>query len=423
MDSPPTPFLESLEFEASTFANGPATDDLFYKVPKGAAEAAPGTTLKVEVHVDTSRYLLPPATAMSRLIYQSENLNGSRTPASAFILWPYFPRTQADGYPIVAWAHGTSGFSANGAPSNHKSLFQHWIAPFQLAVNGFVVVAPDYAGLGVGKHASGEPIVHEYLACSSQANDLVYAVHAAQQSFSELSKDFVALGHSQGGGAAWATAQRQVSRPIAGYLGAVAISPLTSLFEQPGPGFVELIGAAICPGVASAFPDFKLENVLTEEGQQRLALVEQSGAQLASGILILQGVELMKAGWTKDPHMQKYNALASNGGKKIGGPLLVIHGEADDRLNVNATTKAVESTVKSFPFSLIEYVLLPGVTHTPAIPASQRLWMDWIADRFAGRELRSGCQRTTLAPARQAANYQAEQNWYVECATQSYHAP
>ncbi|KAL8916016.1 MAG: hypothetical protein Q9208_008747 [Pyrenodesmia sp. 3 TL-2023] len=422
MDSLPAEVSEALAFEATNFANGPAADDQFYRTPEESQKATPGCILKVE-EVDTSKYLLPPATAMSRMIYQSENLKGERVPTSGYVLWPYSPRLQPDGYPVVGWAHGTSGFSADAAPSNHKSLWQHWLAPFPLALNGYVVVAPDYAGLGVSQQPSGEPIGHEYLASTSHANDLVYAVQAAQQQFKELSKSFVVMGHSQGGEAAWAAAIRQSTKPIPGYLGAVAVSPLVDILKHPTPGFAELIGTMVCPAVKSNFPEFDPEAVLTTEGQRRLAMFQSCGAQLGSGIILLQGVKLMKEGWTENVHLQKYSNKATLVGKEVAGPLLVIHGQLDDRIGVAHVTSAVQSTIKSFPQASIDYVVLPGVTHAPALTASHRIWMDWITDRFAGRELQPGLRRTKLPPAKPVENYQPEQNWYVAPATRSYHAP
>ncbi len=120
---------------------------------------------------------------MTRFIYQSENLTDSPVPASAFILWPYSPKSQAEGYAVIAWAHGTSVSSVNSAPSNHKTLWQHFLTPFQLAAQGYVVVGTDYAGLGVHKYESGESLVHQYPASPSHANDAVYAVQAAQRPF------------------------------------------------------------------------------------------------------------------------------------------------------------------------------------------------------------------------------------------------
>ncbi|KAI4170583.1 MAG: hypothetical protein LQ343_004815 [Gyalolechia ehrenbergii] len=231
------------------------------------------------------------------------------------------------------------------------------------------------------------------------------------------------MGHSQGGGAAWATALRQLTKPVPGYLGAVAIAPITDILKQLSLAFREIIGAALCPGIKSLCPEFQHAKVLTEEGQQRLAMVQSSNAQLASGILLLRGVKLMKDGWTEDLDMQTWRAMSSLGGKEIAGPLLVVHGESDDRLDVTETTAAVENTLESFPSSSISYVTLPGITHDPALPASQRIWMDWIADRFAGRELSINDLPEKLTPARPISHYQDKPNWYVASATQYYHAP
>lgn len=40
--------------------------------------------------------------------------------------------------------------------------------------------------------------MHEYLTSASHANDLMYAIQAAQEHFRELSKEFIVIGHSQG---------------------------------------------------------------------------------------------------------------------------------------------------------------------------------------------------------------------------------
>ena len=80
-------------------------------------------------------------------------------------------------------------------------------------------------------------------------------------------------------------------------------------------------------------------------------------------------------------------------------------------------------TMQKFPTSSIEYTILPHITHVPALSASQRLWMGWIEDRFAAREVRSyeGPRKALLS--RPVASYQIEQSWYLEPATELYHAP
>ncbi|KAL8936176.1 MAG: hypothetical protein Q9211_004311 [Gyalolechia sp. 1 TL-2023] len=412
--------LEALKFDRSKYAAASIKEDSFYTVPKNSEDAVPGTPLKVDNDVDVSRTLIPSGTALTRILYQSEDCTGRKVPASAFILWPYVPRSQPDGHAIVVWAHGTSSLNAVGAPSNHTNLWQHFHGPYPLALQGYVVVAPDYAGLGVEEDATGNHIVHQYLACPSHANDVIYSVKAAQQAFPELSQNFVVIGHSQGGGAAWATAQRQAEKPTAGYLGAVAVAPLTNLLQQPEP-LLSVLAAAMSRGIASVFPQFRPEEILTEDGQRALDRVTESAGGVASSLAIISGVKLVKEDWARNEYVERYLALASNGAKAFDGPLLVIHGEADVNLRVDATNEAVARTVALFPSSSLEYIALPDMTHTPALHASQSLWMNWIADRFAGKEVKPGFQRTTVVRPRPAQSYQVAQRWYLQPATQYFH--
>ena len=138
---------------------------------------------------------------------------------------------------------------------------------------------------------------------------------------------------------------------------------------------------------------------------------------------MFHGAELLKPGWKENQHFLEHQSLTSNGGKPIKGPLLVIHGDADPRLSYETVERAVQKMAEMFPLAQLEFVTLPNVTHAPALPASQRLWMDWIADRFEGREVQPGVKRSELARARPDTAYQKEQNWYLEGASTFYHAP
>ncbi|KAL9041867.1 MAG: hypothetical protein Q9180_000991 [Flavoplaca navasiana] len=422
MEGLPAPVLDALKFERSNWASGSVLDDPFYECPHEAGQATPGTLLRLERDVNSTAYLIPGGTALSKIVYQSEKLDGTPVPVSGFILWPYSARSQTDGYAVVAWAHGTSGADPDTAPSNHKNLWQHFLGPYQLALQGYVVVATDYAGLGVAKDTAGEPIMHEYLASPSQANDIVHSIKAAQEAFPEISKQFVVVGHSQGGGAAWSVAQREVTRPSPGYLGAIAISPYTSFLNEEGT-FGPLMGVAMCRGIASSFPGFDTKEILTQEGEKRVAVMFQSHAGVAGAMALFARGDLIRADWRENAHVQKHGLLTSNGGKEIRGPLLVIHGESDPMNSPGAVKKAAEMTARLFPSAPLELVWLPEVTHAPALGASQRLWMDWICDRFGGVEVESCYKESQLASARPATVYHKEQNWYLETASKFYHTP
>lgn len=161
---------------------------------------SPGSLLRVEASTDTKLYHLPPGIALSRIIYQSLTLFSRRVPVSAAILWPYAPRSDPDGkFQVVAWAHGTSGISPKCAPSNMKNLWQHYLAPFTLVLQGYVVVCTDYSGMGVGVDANGMRIQHEYLCSVSQAHDVFYSVQAAREAFPELGKSLLSWSTARAG--------------------------------------------------------------------------------------------------------------------------------------------------------------------------------------------------------------------------------
>ena len=234
--------------------------------------------------------------------------------------------------------------------------------------------------------------------------------------------NFVVIGHSQGGGAAWSVAQRAALTSIPGYLGAISVSPYTSLLDEETE-VANFLTPATFPGIASAFPEFSLEDLLTAEGGKRLDMVHQTSAAMGSAITLLSGVDILKPNWKENIHFRQYQSLTSNGGKEIKDPLLVIHGKSDPILSVAVVENVVKKTAGLFPYSQIEYVVLPNVTHDSALPASQRLWMDWIGDRFAGRAVEYSCHSHELACARPDSSQQSDQNWYLESTTQPYHAP
>lgn len=419
----------ALNFERSNWANGSVDADPFYRPPSNASSAPAGSLLRLQLHVNTSAYTLPPNTALSRFLYQTETLNGTLIPASAYILWPYTPRVEADGYPVIGWAHGTSGGYGDCAPSHIRNLWYQFTAPYTLALQGYVVVAPDYAGLGVNHDSKGNPIRHPYMANPSHANDVFFSVQAAQSAFETLSKRFVVFGHSQGGGTAWGAAQRQVSRPVDGYLGAIAAAPVTKFYDilqmsgvPDGPigGPVGQIGMLLAHAFQDVFPSFNISTILTAAGIRLYSLVSEMQGCNSAVLESFYTPGLIQPPWYKSTYVREYYNMTSNGGQPIGGPMLVLQGEADPSILPQITSQAVNSTCAYYPKSQLQYFTYPGVTHVPVMYASQLTWLNWIADRFAGKEVLEGCSISRVPSARDYSEYQVEHNWFVELATAGY---
>jgi pimeloyl-ACP methyl ester carboxylesterase len=166
-----------------------------------------------------------------------------------------------------------------------------------------VVVGTNYAGLGVGEDAEGNEIRHPYFSKSAHANDIFYSVEAAHKAWPVLSSRFVTMGHSQGGGAAWACAQRQAERPVEGYLGTIAASPLTQIILQldykDSHGIPQYLGLAYFIGhaLSATLAGFNISEFLTPAGVDHYDLV--TAVQGCNGVTAVLDSEpdLIKPYW------------------------------------------------------------------------------------------------------------------------------
>lgn len=416
----------ALNTERTNWATGSVGEGAFYQPPSINTSRAPGSLLRVEEYTDTSFYTLAPNLALSRILYTTQDFNGSVIPASAYILWPWQARTfpgsslHIDGTPAVAWAHGTSGIFGECAPSHIRNLWYQFSAPYILALQGYAVVAPDYAGVGVNRTAEGKPVVHQYVAHPAAANDLFYAMQAAKEAFPEISRHFVTMGHSQGGGAAWAAAHRQSITPVEGYLGTVAGSPDPDTYEniKATNGFG--LAVLLARGLTRIFPSFNYSEWFEPEGVKRLNLLEElSGCNAVAGALFSQD-GLIKPAWEENWYLRAYSNISDPSRKPISGPMLVLQGTDDQAVPANATTKAVNETCTMYPESQLQYALFEGASHVPVLNAAQQIWLQWMEDRFMGRNVSGGCTQEYHQPLRPVGNYQKELGYYLQLALQAY---
>ncbi|RYP67449.1 hypothetical protein DL771_007227 [Monosporascus sp. 5C6A] len=424
--------LTALNFERSNWAGTSVRLDPFYvDLPSNWTDAPAGSVIKVEQRTSTSLYTIAPTLAMSRLLYTTKTLNGTVIPASAYVLWPWLPRrfggscsdcgdSAEDGLPVVAWGHGTSGWSGECGPSHIRSLWYNFMI-FTAATQGYVVVAPDYAGLGLDHDGSGNSIPHQYLASRAAGNDLLYAVKAAQKAWADvLGRRYVVMGHSQGGGAAWAASivaseDEELRR---GYLGTVAGSPWTSFrtsirFQQSAAGLNSII-ARVATGVKSIFPSFTYGEWLTEKGVRVMELLQDLQGCLSVTVELLSSSDLVREDWDQSWYVEAFDNLTSNIGRPFAGPMLVLQGTGDSSVNVTGVEAAVNATCEAVPDAQIEIVEFEGVSHTPVMYAGQQIWLDWIADRFAGKRAPAGCQKRLFSPLLDVESYLKDRNWFLE---------
>ena len=225
--------------------------------------------------------------------------------------------------------------------------------------------------------------------------------------------------------------------PIEGYLGAVAGSPLTNLSQQ-----LEVLGASATigflitgKGVASVYSDrVNISDILTEEGLRLLDLLEEVQGcstvitNLLGGLIVEVDVTMLavfKEAFLQSEVYADFINATTNGGRRIGEPLLVMQGTANNTVPAVVTTTAVNRTREQFPGSELEYLVVEGIDHIPTMYGTQRMWLQWVADRFAGKAVKKGCQRMLYGSGgapRPLEAYQGDLNFFLEYANQPYQA-
>lgn len=154
------------------------------------------------------------------MTYNMTNVQGKAATATALVLFPKATQPK-DGYRVVVWEHGTVGAGDECAPSKNVIHPRFKILANTLMAAGYVIVAPDYEGLGTKG-------VHPYLNLSSAANSALTAVKAAKEHYGkQLNGQWMSIGQSQGGHASLGTAE--FANTDANYKGAVAAAPASSL--------------------------------------------------------------------------------------------------------------------------------------------------------------------------------------------------
>jgi acetyl esterase/lipase len=252
-----------------------------------------------------------------------------------------------------------------------------------------VVVATDYEGLGT-------PGRHPYIAGESEGRGVLDIARAARAlgDRTAASDEVVIWGHSQGGHAAlFANQIAEAWAPELDVVGTVAGAP---------PSQLSLIAAAlknspfrfylgmVTAGWAAAFPDADPALVLTEEGLDRLDMVDEGcGGDLATAWSDVPYEQLVKA----DPAtVEPWASLLveNDPGFTVGAsPVLIIHGEQDEQIPVVSSEMLVDRMCGIG--QAVERRTYPGQSHAGVIGPSLPDMLAWIDARLAGEEPANDC--------------------------------
>ncbi len=327
-----------------------------------------------------------------RIRYRTTTGNGAPVEATGIVVIPA-GRAPAGGRDIVAWAHGTTGIADTCAPSTNSWKFQIIAGLEAILARGYVVVAPDYIGLG-------GPGMHPYLVGSDTAHAVLDAVRAARAiPATAASNRFAVWGKSQGGHAALWTGQlaARYARDL-DLKGVAAAAPPTDLVANIAGSKNAAVRALMTTYTGVSWADIygvPLSTIARPAGvnlMHQLAknCVTLDGFRLGTKIglarmtYVLRNVDLAASPrW--GPLMQRNSAAPV----PIGVPLLIAQGSADVIVDPAVTRGFVGKMCAAR--QPLRYIAVAGGDHVTIAKRTGSETIDWIGDRFAGKPAPNDC--------------------------------
>jgi pimeloyl-ACP methyl ester carboxylesterase len=380
----PHSLAEAIQMEKATAL--PLTP--FYRQPS-LQGTQPGDLLHKAVF---SGYNLPKGVRAVRILYHSRDAHGKDVATSGVVLIPAGKRP-AKGWPVIAWAHGTTGVARVCAPSLDKNLSYGEEGLFPMVRAGFAVIATDYHGLGT-------PGPHQYLNKVAQANDVIYSVPAAHQAVAGLDARWVAVGHSQGGFAVWGVDELEADRGDKTFLGAIAVAAggnpgdWLAAISTAGPD-----AAMYLPYVAFALhavsPTFTPQTLLSGTALKLYPTVTTQGCfNYAYGATVdnkSAESSVRSSGWQNDPAVVAFTTANALGQAHIAQPLLLIAGDADQTVPYPVVVASVKTACQAkLPIHFSTY---KGLDHDPTMDQSTPEQLAWVRARYAGEPSSSNCPK------------------------------
>ncbi|MDH6288709.1 alpha/beta hydrolase family protein [Rhodococcus sp. NM-2] len=332
---------------------------------------------------------LPSAGRNEVITYASQDGNGDPVVVSGAVSIPRTPAPEG-GYPVISWAHGTTGVAdacapsadfaggpAHGYLSGVNASLDDWVA------KGYAVVSTDYQGLGT-------PGIHPYVNGDTETNAVVDIVRAARAMDPAVGSTWFVIGHSQGGQAALFTAAQGGERAPELHLGgAVAIAPGNGLDQTPQyfrsgvPGIeaAEAFLPLILLGAQAADPAIVPSALLTERAQPLLT-VARTGC-----IDDIRKVPPVPAGQVFRPDadlgpLTEYLARQEPSRVHVQVPTLVAQSSGDLVVSKPSTDLMVKTLQDNG--NELTYRTYEGADHRGTIGASQKDAQDFVAGILAG---------------------------------------
>lgn len=331
-----------------------------------------------------------------RVRYWTSDQDGRRHEVTGLV---FAPRDAAPASPrrVIAWAHGTTGVVGKCAPSLRPDSFADVPGLAEMMAGGYVVVAPDYPGLG-------SPMPHPYLVGRDTAYSVLDAVRAARAiPAAGAGGRFAVWGESQGGHAAlWTAATARTYAPDLTLVGTAAAAPPTDL----GANMREASDAnarafLLSLTLFSWSQRFGYSLDAFDKGNQGVIrrLAENNCLELGKtpklgtllGILSVKQT-IKKKDFTRIEPFAAAMRANSVDPASVPGPVLIAQGTKDSLVAPAVTRKFAKAVC--LRRTAVRWIEIPGGSHVDGARgdrASEAL--AWIGARFDGRAAPDDCRR------------------------------
>ena len=360
----------------------------------GEIPGAPGQMLRAEPLDPTLGLAM--AGGQFRILYSSTDGMDGKTPVAvsgAYFL-PKGP-PPAGGWPVLAWAHGTTGIADVCAPSwtprseRDAKYLNIWLQ------QGYAIVATDYQGLGT-------PGPHPYLAVRPAAYSVLDSVRAVVRSVPDIANRIVIIGQSQGGGAAFATAgiapdyapelivRGGVATGVPFLTRAVLRPPATQVDSgQADPGVTYLLYIALM--VQQSDPSKTADRLITPRA---LPLLEKARASCV-GPLFREVISagLNRANSLTPDYLPAFAAVLPSmeyTTVKLPQPIFVGTGAMDQDVRPDSQLALVQTACAAG--SVIEAHLYAGLNHGETVNASLKDSLPFVRKIMAGEPVTPVCR-------------------------------
>ena len=329
-----------------------------------------------------------------RIRYRSADAFGRPVVVSGAVIVPR-GRTPDGGRHVVVWAHGASGIAENCGLSDKPGFYDLIAGLRPLLAAGYVVVAPDYQGLG-------SPGPHPMLVGTAAAHSVIDAVRAVRDMPGvQASARYAVFGESLGAfSALWAGAESTRYAPELTLVGVAAAAPPTDLKANLTGGSNVAVRAFLTAYTASSWEQVYSLPLTTVVRPRTAVLIRNlarncvslDGFRLRTKLGMLRlAAQLKNVDLAASPRWARLMEQNSVNPAALSLPVFVQQG-GEDVIVAPAVTAAFVARLCRRNRQ-VRYIVTAAGDHVTAGKTAAPDAVAWIGDRFAGRPPPSDCGR------------------------------